>query len=279
MERQANDFEKDRAREYRKKAVGSHDQNAPLFADRYEIYARDPYASAFTYGRKKLFERIFFLLEKNVPTDGEVLDVGCGTGYFLTLLGKFGYRTVGLEPAAAMRERAQSANPGREIADGEISRLPFADNRFDAVTAIEVFRYLHRRDIINGYRECLRVLKPGGVLIASLVNKYALDGFIFKYLLRLGREKFLDRPAINYCDFTTPRSVAKLFTREFGQSVETYSALLAPLRLAFIVNRNLGRSLARALEPLDEWLNKKKWHQPLAGHLLAVVKKFEQVQR
>jgi SAM-dependent methyltransferase len=44
-----------------------------------------------------------------------------------------------------------------------VSKLPFADNSFDLVTAVETQYYWP--DLVGDMREILRVLKPGGKLI------------------------------------------------------------------------------------------------------------------
>ena len=49
------------------------------------------------------------------------------------------------------------------IQKGSVSKLPFADNSFDLVTAVETQYYWP--DLIGDMREILRVLKTGGKLI------------------------------------------------------------------------------------------------------------------
>jgi len=257
----------------RSKAIGSHHDTAGLFFNRYEIMEKNSYANLFVYGRKKLFEKIFVFLTENVKYSASILDVGCGTGYFLKKLSAFGYTVVGTEPAVGMRQRALELNPGVRIEEATVAYLPYPDDEFDAVTAIEVFRYLDNNDRRNGYRECLRVLKPGGFLIITLVNKYALDGFILLYWYRLLKEKLFGVSIVSYCDATTPSEVKKYFKQEFNVEAETYACMFSPLRLIYKVNSKIGESFARSLEKFDENLSNKKWWQPFAGHLITVIKK------
>lgn len=258
---------------YRTKAVASHQARAGVFADRYKTMATDSYANAFVYGRKKLFAFLFQFLKQNTPTSGQILDVGCGTGYLLNQLKNKGYKVIGVEPAPAMREQVIKLYPDIKVIPGSVIKLDFPNEQFDIVLAIEVFRYLSKDDILAGYAECLRVLKPGGYFISTLVNRYALDGFIILYYSRWLLEKLFHKPMDNYCDFVTPQSIKKLFKNNFNLPVETYGVLFSPWRLIYKINGRLGKLLAKKLERFDNLLSRKNWWQPLAGHLLIIVKK------
>ena len=87
-----------------------------------------------------------------------ILDVGCGTGAMLTQLRPFG-RVVGLdrEPLALQfcRERGH-----RDLVCASATVLPFADNAFDVIVALDVIE--HIADDKAALREIARVLVPGG---------------------------------------------------------------------------------------------------------------------
>ena len=87
------------------------------------------------------------------------------------------------------------------------TELPFPDRTFDLVICIEVLRYLHNADNRQALREMYRVLKPGGTLFLTMVNRYALDGFYLNYHAR----KFLGRKRVSgdapHCEFTTPAEI------------------------------------------------------------------------
>jgi ubiquinone/menaquinone biosynthesis C-methylase UbiE len=258
---------------YREKAVNSHDMNSPVFFDRYTVLDENPYASAFAFGRKRLYTKMDEMIDEKLHRKGNVLEVACGTGYYLNHLSQKGYDMTGLEPADGMRDRAQKKNPTAEIKNGIATDLPFPDNSFDAVVSIELFRYLEAADIKKGYEEILRVLKPGGFLIVTLVNRYALDAFQFSYGSKLLMEKFFGKQIINYCDSVTPKGMKVYFKKNFDQEVVTESALFAPLRIIYKISPKLGEWSARKLEKFDKNINDKKWHQKFAGHLVALVEK------
>ena len=87
-----------------------------------------------------------------------ILDVGCGTGANLELLGDFGVAEgVDVSPAALSfcHQRGLTA-----VKQGQAESLPYEDRSFDVVTALDVVEHLD--DDVAGLREMHRVLKPGG---------------------------------------------------------------------------------------------------------------------
>jgi SAM-dependent methyltransferase len=95
-----------------------------------------------------------------------ILDLGCGAGDFGRFrpspeVEVFGVDADPLAVELASRyERAVQADLEREP-------LPFADATFDGVLAKDIFEHL--REPGNAVREAFRVLRPGGVLVASVV--------------------------------------------------------------------------------------------------------------
>lgn len=101
----------------------------------------------------------------------KILDVGCGGGRTVEKLGAMatGGTVYGIDYAdgsiAVSREHnALLIKAGRVIIQkASVSQLPFPDDTFDLVTAIETQYYWP--DLMGDMREILRVLKPGGRLV------------------------------------------------------------------------------------------------------------------
>jgi SAM-dependent methyltransferase len=94
-------------------------------------------------------------LDVNRP---QILDVGCGTGANLEMLGVFGEAhgvDVSIDALKFCEERGLV-----NVHHGEAERLPFPDASFDLATALDVVEHLD--DDVAGLREMHRVLKPGG---------------------------------------------------------------------------------------------------------------------
>lgn len=73
---------------------------------------------------------------------GSLLDVGCGDGLFLKMLGDKGVMAEGLDPSPVALERAK--NEGVKVTTGNLdSKLPFPDRSFDYVSALDVLEHLY----------------------------------------------------------------------------------------------------------------------------------------
>jgi ubiquinone/menaquinone biosynthesis C-methylase UbiE len=100
-----------------------------------------------------------------------VLDVGCGGGRTVNKLasaasqGKvYGVDHSPESIAVAGKANRQWIDMGRvEIKEGAVSHLPFSDNFFDLVSAVET--HFWWPDLPADIREVLRVLKPGGTFV------------------------------------------------------------------------------------------------------------------
>lgn len=108
------------------------------------------------------------LLQTYVPEGASCLDVGCGDGQSVGAWAReHGRQYVGVDVSANAVARARSAGlDARTIEDP--SALPFESDAFDVVTCIEVFEHLLVPQLVAA--DILRVLRPAGVLIATVPN-------------------------------------------------------------------------------------------------------------
>jgi SAM-dependent methyltransferase len=101
---------------------------------------------------------------------GRVLDAGCGQGAFAARLLDAGVEVVALDQSKRMVEL--TAAHGVHAVVGEVEELPFADASFDV--AVANYMLYHLPDLDRGLSELLRVLRPGGTLVAATNGRHQL---------------------------------------------------------------------------------------------------------
>jgi SAM-dependent methyltransferase len=95
-----------------------------------------------------------------------VLEVGCGMGELAEQLAKEGLDVVAIDLSQRMVELARTRGVDARL--GDVQDLPFGDGEFDAVIADWVL--YHVPDLDLALREIVRVLEPGGHLVAATVG-------------------------------------------------------------------------------------------------------------
>ena len=135
----------------------------------FAAYYDDPLLSAADrYWRSEEWQAVRQFLP---PLPGKALDIGAGRGIASYALSKDGFGVTALEPdasalvgAEAIRVLAAASGLEIEVTQEFSERLPFPDAQFDVVFARAVLH--HTTDLAVACREFLRVLKPGGRLLA-----------------------------------------------------------------------------------------------------------------
>jgi SAM-dependent methyltransferase len=95
-----------------------------------------------------------------------IVDLGCGTGYWLARYSADAARVIGIEPDPALRAAAHGAAAplrGADVLAGSAEHLPLADRSADIVHAR--FAYFFPPGTDAGLVEVLRVLRPDGHLV------------------------------------------------------------------------------------------------------------------
>jgi len=105
------------------------------------------------------------IVDRLSPTDGPVLDVGCGMGGIVRLLQERGITPVALSPDINQIEHLRRNYPQVEAIRARFEEMPRAgqQGRFGALVTSESFQYLDLNIAIPFAAELLR---PGGIWIA-----------------------------------------------------------------------------------------------------------------
>lgn len=116
------------------------------------------------------------------PTPGTVADIGGGPGRYAEWLGDLGYLVEhrDLMPLHVDQLRAVD-HPNVRTGVGDARALDLTDASVDAVLLLGPLYHLRdRADRVLALQEALRIVRPGGVVFAAVISRWAprLDGLV-----------------------------------------------------------------------------------------------------
>lgn len=124
-------------------------------------------------GKVKYLDYLVGLLRSHgVPPGGRVLDVGAGYGFFLSALEKAGYEAHGMEISSHAVAEAKKRTRAEVVEQGAEAPFPYPDDRFDAITLLDVIEHL--QDYDTTLASCRRCLKSGGKLFVITLNAHSI---------------------------------------------------------------------------------------------------------
>ncbi|WP_324720202.1 class I SAM-dependent methyltransferase [Salinimicrobium sp. HB62] len=112
-------------------------------------------------------------IEREKPGQGNILDIGAGTGDFLLAAKKRGWKVFGAEPNSGARNLA--SKKGLPLIDNTKS---FPSHSFDVITMWHVLE--HVPDLEEQISELNRLLKPDGLLVIAVPNFKSYDARKYK---------------------------------------------------------------------------------------------------
>ena len=144
-----------------------------------KYYESEDYIS-HTDNKRSLFEKLYHFIKsialKNKLnlinsvqlSKGKILDIGAGTGDFLSVAKNDGWQTIGVEPSD--RAKAIAKSKGVSFVE-ETSELE--NHSFDVISMWHVLE--HVPDLDKQIKELKRLLKPTGTLIIAVPNFKSFD--------------------------------------------------------------------------------------------------------
>jgi ubiquinone/menaquinone biosynthesis C-methylase UbiE len=123
----------------------------------------------------------------------EVLEVGCGTGYWLRFLHRVDYDAVGIDPSQRMLAEARARAPALRLVRARAEALPFGAESFDRIFCVNALHHFEDRAVF--FEQARRLLRPGGALLTIGLDPHTgLDQWwIYDYFpsaLALDRKRY-----------------------------------------------------------------------------------------
>lgn len=224
-------------------ASGSHDANRAYynaFSEGYESHRGDNDPG----GYHDLLDELEAGYVERFGRDGEVLEVGCGTGLVLSRIERFARRAQGVDLSPGMLERARTR--GLSVVEGSATELPFENESFDVTCSFKVLA--HIPDIEKALSEMARVTRPGGTVVAEFYNPLSFRG-LAKRLAPAGRVAEGTHEDRVFTRFDTPLDIRRLvpdgmsIVGSRGIRIATPAARLMRIPVARTVFRGAERAL------------------------------------
>lgn len=176
------------------------------------------------------------IFQQLVGSNNDVLDVGCGEGFFAERLAKADNRVVGIDVLPTIKENNAlveyiqvDLNDGLGSANERLK-----EKKFDKILLQDVLEHLNHPDIVLA--DCAKLLKPNGQILVSVPN---VANITVRLLLLFGLFEYTERGIMDktHVRFYTRRTIKKLL-ESCGYCVRRIEMSIMPLELIFGVSPN-----------------------------------------
>lgn len=169
-----------------------------------------------------------------------ILDIGCGAGLLDEPLTRMGAAAVGIDPSekviAAARIHAESSGLAIDYRATTAEDVATGGEAFDVVLALEVVE--HVNDVPAFLKVAASLVKPGGLLIASTINRtmkaYVLAIIGAEYVLR-----WLPKGTHTYDKLVTPAELTAAFRGAGLTPAAETGIMYVPIADRFRLTRDL----------------------------------------
>lgn len=139
----------------------------------YDSWGLNGHEDATELMKHDTFNHKLDTIETFMPGKGDILDIGCATGFFLDAARQRGWNPYGVELSEYSSGIARQKIGTDRIITGRVEEAAFNDAVFDAIIMTDVIE--HVSDVHSFLREVTRILKPGGIISITTPNPAGLS--------------------------------------------------------------------------------------------------------
>ena len=176
------------------------------------------------------------LIKKYKPSMESILDVGCGSGIFLTKINSWVKRSKGIELSEKAAEQAK-----RKCLNVELKSVFEEHDKYDVITLIEVIEHL--KDLNELFEKLYNLLNKDGIIYFQTGNTSSLQFF-----LKRKKWHYFDPPA--HCSYLGKKSIKTLLKNHnfkilyIGSGVDLRSYLMTnnkPYNIFSVLKAIIGK--------------------------------------
>jgi 2-polyprenyl-3-methyl-5-hydroxy-6-metoxy-1,4-benzoquinol methylase len=186
----------------------------------YGQYNREEYYSPIT--RLRYAE----LLDEFEPyrETNKILDIGCGTGFFLEVAKEKGWEVYGTEFTDSAVTICKSK--GINMQQGRLNGTRYSEGMFDVITSFEVIEHINNP--VEEVKYINRILRKGGIFYVTTPNFNALERFLLK-----DKYSVIEYP--EHLSYYTSKTLNYLFTHNgfVKKKIKTTGISISRIRTGF----------------------------------------------
>jgi 2-polyprenyl-3-methyl-5-hydroxy-6-metoxy-1,4-benzoquinol methylase len=170
--------------------------------------------------KRKIFENALDIFERKTKgLKRQILDVGCGFGYFMEMANNRGWNTYGVEISEKAVRSANEKLNNLNVFHGTLNDAKYHDNLFDAITLWDVLVEID--DPFAEMKECFRILKENGKIGVRVRNLFfqKIAYSSYSLLKKLKLESIMKKPYVFHKYCFSRKSIYLLLERAGFQNI------------------------------------------------------------
>lgn len=192
-----------------------------------------------------LAHKINVKFAKSVCYDGRVIDLGCGTAPYKSIILETAREYIGVDWKNCYHDQSNV-----DIYADIVAGVPLVSECADMVVSFQVMEHLREPDAF--LTECNRILKDGGRLVVSVPFMWHVHEKPYDYFryTRYGLEYLLEKNRFTDIQITPTSGFWQMWVLKFNYHTTRFAA--GPLKLFWIPIWWLGQKISPTLDKFDK---------------------------